>query len=86
MKKNQKILLGVAVVAALGLFLYNENKKKKKGEGYSNLVGKTLSLSEGGGAYGLGCKICERPNGTTYYAVEGSCEEGHKCITSVRPS
>lgn len=69
MKKNQKILLGVAVVAALGLFLYSENKKKK-GEGYSNSTGS--------------CRICERENGSSYFAVQGSCESGHKCIVSNR--
>lgn len=69
MKKNQKILLGVAVVAALGLFLYNENKKKK-GTGYSNSTGS--------------CRVCERKNGETYFSKFGSCHSGDACIVSNR--
>ena len=84
MKKNQKILFGVAVVAALGLFLYNENKKKKKGEGYSNIIGNKFSSSVNDSVSASNCRICERPNGSTYFAVSGSCESGHKCITYMR--
>lgn len=84
MKKNQKILLGVVAVAALGLFLYNENKKKK-GEGYSNITGK-IALSNGDGIYGLGCSVCENAKTKqTYFAKNGQCIDGDSCVVSVRP-
>jgi hypothetical protein len=50
--------------------------------GYSKMSGYS---NANGGAYGLGCKVCERPNGTTYFAKFGGCADGDACITSVRP-
>ncbi len=84
MKKNQKILLGVAFVAALGLFLYSENKKKK-GVGYSNIVGRT-AFTDNGGVYGLGCKVCEdSKTKQTYFSNQGECKIGDSCVVSIRP-
>ena len=48
--------------------------------GYSKMSG---YANASGGAYG--CKVCERPNGTTYFAQYGSCANGDSCITSKRP-
>lgn len=97
--KNKKLLYGAVLVAGLvGLYLWDKNKKSGKctscsagavnpqgtptSETYSNMGG---YANAGGGAYGLGCKVCERPNGSTYFAKFGSCAEGDFCVTSVRP-
>ena len=50
--------------------------------GYSKMSG---YANAGGGAYGLGCKVCQRANGSTYFAKFGGCADGDSCITSVRP-
>jgi hypothetical protein len=96
--KNKKLMYGLLAVGAIALYYYWDKMKKKstcstcasavKPEGtptsdsYSAMSG---YANAGGGAYGLGCKVCERANGSTYFAKFGGCASGDACITSVRP-
>ena len=80
------LLIGGAITAIVGVLIWkNQQKKKTTDEGYSNLTGRMALDSDAGGAYGLGCKVCERPDGTTYFAVQGQCAIGDSCQTSIRP-
>lgn len=93
--KNKKLLYGgLLALAVVGLYMWDKNKKKSgcscssgvkpqgtpTSETYSEMSG---YANASGGAYG--CKVCERPNGTTYFAQYGSCSGGDACITSKRP-
>ena len=96
--KNKKLMYGLLAVGAIALYYYWDKMNKKstcstcasavKPEGtptsdsYSAMGG---YANAGGGAYGLGCKVCERANGSTYFAKFGGCASGDACITSVRP-
>lgn len=73
--KKEYVIGGIAVLGAIALMAWYK-KPKKNSEGFFNA---------GGGAYGLGCKVCERENGTTYFAKFGGCASGDSCITSIRP-
>ena len=84
--KNKNLITGVVGLAiglvAVYVYVYVAGKgwqksQKTNGGGFLN--------ADGGGMYGLGCKVCERPNGTTYFAKFGGCADGDHCITSVRP-
>jgi hypothetical protein len=95
--KNKKLMYGLLAVGAIALYYYWDKMNKKstcstcpsavKPEGtptsdsYSAMGG---YANAGGGAYGLGCKVCERPNRTTYFSQFGSCADGDVCITSKR--
>lgn len=49
MKKNEKIMLGLVAVAAVGAYLYFDNKKKKNGtENFSGVSGKKVTWNRGG--------------------------------------
>ena len=95
--KNKKLLYGgLLALAVVGIYMWDKNKKKAScscssavkpqgtptSETYSAMSG---YANAGGGAYGLGCKVCERANGSTYFAKFGGCADGDSCITSVRP-
>lgn len=90
--KNKKLLYGVLFAGALvGLYLWDKKRKSGTCTTCSQVNPQTKPTSDtyanaGGGSYGLGCKVCERPNGTTYFARFGGCSSGDKCITSVRPT
>ncbi len=73
--EKKYIVGGLAILGAIALVAYLR-KPKRNSEGFFNA---------GGGAYGLGCKVCERENGTTYFAKFGGCASGDSCIISVRP-
>ena len=96
--KNKKLMYGLLAVGAIALYYYWDKMNKKStcstcpsavkpqgtptSETYSAMSGYS---NAGGGAYGLGCKVCERANGSTYFAKFGGCASGDACITSVRP-
>jgi len=49
MKKNEKIMLGLVAVAAVGAYLYFDNKKKKNGtESFSGVSGRKINYKRGG--------------------------------------
>jgi len=73
--EKKYIVGGLAILGAIALVAYLR-KPKRNSEGFFNADG---------GAYGLGCRICERANKTTYFAQFGTCRDGDYCITSVRP-
>ena len=64
--KKEYIIGGLAILGAIALVAYLR-KPKRNSEGFYNA---------GGGAYGLGCKVCERENGTTYFAKFGGLSKG----------
>lgn len=97
--KNKKLLYGAVLVAGLvGLYLWDKNKKSgtcstcsagavspqgtPTSETFSAMGG---YANAGGGAYGLGCRICERQDGSTYFAKFGGCADGDFCVVSNRP-
>ena len=99
--KNKKLLYGgLLALAVVGIYMWDKNKKKETcscsnvvkpqgtptSETYSAMSGYSKMsgyANASGSAYG--CKVCERPNGTTYFAQYGSCANGDACITSKRP-
>ena len=89
--KNKKLLYGgLLALAVVGLYMWDKNKKKSSCSCSSDVKPQGTPTSEtyanaGGGSYGLGCKVCQRANGSTYFAKFGGCADGDKCITSVRP-
>ena len=48
-------------------------KKRLNSDGFYNASGR----------YVLGCKVCQRQDGTTYFAQSGSCISGDSCFSSV---
>lgn len=95
--KNKKLLYGgLLALAVVGLYMWDKNKKKSSCSCSSEVKPQGTPTSDtysamnsyanaSGGAYGLGCKVCQRANGSTYFARFGGCSDGDKCITSVRP-
>ncbi len=99
--KNKKLLYGgLLALAVVGIYMWDKNKKKAScscssavkpqgtptSETYSAMSGYSKMsgyANASGSAYG--CKVCERPNGTTYFSPYGSCAGGDACITSKRP-
>lgn len=89
--KNKKLIYGLLVVGAVvGVYFWDKNNKNKTSSS-SNLVRpeekpttETYSSVTGGGAYGLGCSVCQRKNGTTYFAQGGMCVGGDSCFSSKR--
>lgn len=74
----------------MGVYFWDKNNKNKTSSS-SNLVRpeekpttETYSSVTGGGAYGLGCRVCQRKNGTTYFAQGGMCAGGDSCFSSKR--
>jgi hypothetical protein len=89
--KNKKLIYGLlGVGAVLGFYFWNKNKTMKTSKS-SNLVRpeekpttETYSSVTGGGTYVLGCNVCQRKNGTTYFAQGGMCVGGDSCFSSKR--
>jgi hypothetical protein len=76
--KKEYIIGGLALLGIIGVVSYLR-KPKRNSEGFFGASGR------GGGSYGLGCKVCERENGSTYFAKFGGCADGDFCTVSVRP-
>jgi hypothetical protein len=89
--KNKKLLYGVLLAGAVvGLYMWNKSKKKETCSCSSSVKPEQTPISEtyanaGGGKYGMGCKVCERADSSTYFARFGGCNSGDSCITSKRP-
>lgn len=72
--KKEYVIGGLAIVGAIALFAYLKPKTAKiNSEGFYNA----------GGRYGLGCRVCQREDGTTYFAQSGSCISGDSCFSSI---
>lgn len=89
--KNKKLLYGLLVVGAIaGVYFWDKNKKKTACNCSSAVkpqetpTSETYSSVTGGGAYGLGCKVCQRQNGSTYFAQGGLCAGNDSCFSSRR--
>ena len=74
--KKEYIIGGLALLGVIGVVSYLK-KPKRNSEGFFGATGK-------GGSYGLGCRVCERENGSTYFAKSGGCADGDDCVVSVR--
>jgi len=76
MSKNTKTLLGVALVAGLGYYLYTQYGKKKTTAGFANLMGSASSM------VGCPCKVVLRTfkdeSGNTWDQCAGkqACQRG----------
>jgi hypothetical protein len=92
--KNKKLLYGgLLALAVFGIYMWDKNKKKAscscssavkpQGTPTSETYSAMSGYANAGG--GTQCRICERANGTTYFAKFGGCADGDSCITSVRP-
>jgi hypothetical protein len=89
--KNKKLIYGLLVVGAIaGVYFWDKNKKKKPCSCSSAVKPQGTATSEnysnvaGGGAYGLGCRVCQRKNGSTYFAQGGLCAGDDTCFASKR--
>jgi hypothetical protein len=71
--EKKYIIGGLAIVGAIALFAYLKPKKRLNSDGFYNASGR----------YVLGCKVCQRQDGTTYFAQSGSCISGDSCFSSV---
>lgn len=72
--KDKKIIVGaLSVIGVIALIAYLKPKNKLNSDGFYNASGR----------YGLGCKVCQRQDGTTYFAQSGSCISGDSCFSSI---
>jgi hypothetical protein len=71
--EKKYIIGGLAIVGAIALIAYLKPKNKLNSDGFYNASGR----------YGLGCRVCQRQDGTTYFAQSGYCISGDSCFSSI---
>jgi hypothetical protein len=69
--KKEYIIGGLALLGAIGVIAYL-NKPKRNSEGFFNASGRTG-----------GCRICEG-GFANYFAPNGNCRRGDRCLQSIK--